>query len=148
MATGTRPATRLAEALELNVTRLSHALGRGSAPQLSRTSASVLARLREAGPQRVTDLAALEAVAQPSMTTLVTRLERQGLVERRADPADRRAVLVAATGEGEQVLAQRREARAAALAARLAGLDAGEREALTAALDALQKLNDLPEDPR
>jgi DNA-binding MarR family transcriptional regulator len=148
MNTGTTHQTDLAAGLEQQITRLSHHLARGNAPELSRTAASVLAHLRDAGPQRITDLAAREAVAQPSMTSLVTRLERQRLVTRGEDAADRRAVLVAITGDGERVLSQRRQARANALAARLNGLDARERAALGAALGALEKLNDLPEDPR
>jgi DNA-binding MarR family transcriptional regulator len=129
-----------AAALETAVTRLAHQLLRGAEPAMSRTSTSVLARLRDAGPQRITDLAASEAVAQPSMTTLVTRLERQGLVERRGDAADRRAVLVGITDAGRRVLAQRQEARAAALAERLQQLDRDERRALLAALPALERL--------
>src|SRR3954465_13142829 len=139
MALTTR--TGLADELELNLVRLSHTLMRGARPELSRTATSVLARLRDSGPQRITELAAHEAVAQPSMTSLVSRLERDGLVERRHDPGDRRAVLVAIPAEGERVLIDRRRARAAALAARLDRLDDDERRALAAAVPALQKLN-------
>jgi DNA-binding MarR family transcriptional regulator len=137
----TTAADTLIDDLEVNLVRLAHALLRGAKPELSRTSTSVLAFLRDDGPQRITELAAREAVAQPSMTSLVSRLERDGLVERREDPADRRAVLVAITGEGERVLTDRRQARAAALAARLDRLDDDERSALAAAVPALQKLN-------
>src|SRR4051794_4455520 len=119
----TTAADTLIDDLEVNLVRLAHSLLRGVRPELSRTSTSVLAFLRDDGPQRITELAAREAVAQPSMTSLVSRLERDGLVERRDDPADRRAVLVDITGEGERVLADRRRARADALAARLDRLD-------------------------
>src|ERR1700722_9805079 len=71
---------------------------------LGRTSASVLKQLREAGPQRVTVLAANEAVAQPTMSALVQRLERRGLVTRGQDPADARANLVQITPSGIEVL--------------------------------------------
>ena len=74
------------------------------------------------------------------MTTLVGRLARDGLVERGGDPADARAVLVTITAEGLQRLLRIREARAAAIEARLAELDADEREALAAALPALERL--------
>ena len=134
------------EELEAHVAHLAHSLRRAAKPEMSRAATSVLAHLRDAGPQRITDLAAREAVAQPSMTTLVSRLERDGLAERRADAADRRAVLVAVTPEGERVLAARRKERAAALAKRLERLDATEREALMAALPALKKLNTVSED--
>src|SRR5262249_55163871 len=62
---------------------------------VSLTSASTMSTLDRTGPMRLTDLAAIEGVAQPSMTSLVTGLERSGLVERRPDPNDRRVVLVA-----------------------------------------------------
>jgi DNA-binding MarR family transcriptional regulator len=137
----TTAADTLIDDLEVNLVRLAHSLLRAAKPELSRTSTSVLALLRDDGPQRITELAAREAVAQPSMTSLVSRLERDGLVERREDPADRRAVLVAITGEGERVLTDRRRARAETLAARLERLDPDERNALAAAVPALQKLN-------
>ena len=50
---------------------------------MSLTSLGTLATLDRAGPQRITDLARAEGVAQPSMTVLVGTLERDGLVVRR-----------------------------------------------------------------
>jgi DNA-binding MarR family transcriptional regulator len=137
------PAT-LPEQLELSVTRLAHVLVRGGGPGLSRTAASVLHRLASAGPQRVTELAAFESIAQPSATALVGRLEAQGLVGRAGDPADGRAVLVSITPAGDAVLRDRRAARADALRARLATLDEAERATLAAAVPLLQRLAEAP----
>jgi DNA-binding MarR family transcriptional regulator len=134
----------LPERLELSVTRLAHVLIRGAESALSRTAASVLHRLATAGPQRVTELAAYESIAQPSATTLVGRLERQGLVTRAPDPDDRRAVRVSITRAGETLLAERREARAGALARRLAALSEDERATLAAAAPLLERLAELP----
>lgn len=133
-------APSLASELDTQLIALWKAVGRVQRHDLSRTAASVLAALRDHGPQRITALAAFEAVAQPTMTTLVGRLARDGLVERGGDPADARAVLVTITAEGLQRLLRIREARAAAIEARLAELDADEREALAAALPALERL--------
>lgn len=130
-------------ALEQSVSRLAHVLLRESAPGLSRSAASVLARLRAAGPQRVTDLALWESVSQPSMTTLVNRLAEQGLVERTGDATDRRAVLVAITDAGLERLAERQRARAEALEFRMTILDDEERDILTQAAPLLQRLADL-----
>ena len=58
-------------------------LGRRGKREMSRTAASVLATLRDTGPRRITELAEAEAVAQPTITTLVGRLERDGLVRAR-----------------------------------------------------------------
>ena len=135
-------AADLPAALDRRLASLWRAVGRGGYADLSRTASSVLAALRDGGPQRVTALAAAEGVAQPTMTNLVVRLERRGLVERGSDPADARAVRVAITDQGRERLEARREARVAVLAERLQALDAGEREALLAALPVLDKLTE------
>jgi DNA-binding MarR family transcriptional regulator len=88
----------------------------------------------------VTVLATAESVAQPSMTTLLSRLERDGLVARGPDPADARAVLATITAEGLERLSTIRAARAAVIEARLAELDPEDRDALAAAVPALAKL--------
>jgi DNA-binding MarR family transcriptional regulator len=139
---------RLAGELERRMAGLWAAVLRPSFQELSRTATSVLARLRDGGPQRITALAAAEAVAQPTMTTLVQRLERGGLVQRRADAADGRAVLVAVTDDGLHALRRFRERRTAELGARLAALDAADRAALEAALPALDRLIATREDTR
>ncbi|MBX5469371.1 MAG: MarR family transcriptional regulator [Thermoleophilaceae bacterium] len=58
--------------------------------ELSRTSVSLLATLRDGGPRRITKLAEIERVTQPAMTSLVSRLEERGFVERLRDEGDRR----------------------------------------------------------
>ena len=73
----------------------------------SLTSALVLAQLDD-GPARISALAAASGVTQPSMTELVGRLEREGLVTRFSDPQDRRATLVDITASGR---AQRSQVR-------------------------------------
>ena len=133
-------APTLASELDARLISLWKVIGRVQRHDLSRTAASLLSRLRDGGPQRITALADGEAVAQPTMTTLVGRLERSGLVERRPDPADARAVLVTITSEGVERLLAIRDARAAAMDARLAALDPGEREVLAAAIPVLDKL--------
>src|SRR3984957_9685035 len=84
---------------------------RGGPRDISLTAASTLATLERAGPCRLTDLAAIEGVAQPSMTTLVTGLERAGYAERQPSPDDGRAVLVTLTPAGASYLQARRLAR-------------------------------------
>src|SRR5271163_2788951 len=75
--------------------------------ELSLTSASTLATLERTGPRRITDLAVIEGVTQPSMTTLVKVLERDGMVERRGDPGDGRVALVAVTEAGSELVRAR-----------------------------------------
>ena len=100
----------------------------------------VLARLDAGGPQRVTELAAAERVAQPTMTGLIGRLEADGLVRKTADPADARAVRVELTATGRDQLVAVRAERAEALQVRLDLLDDAARAALAAALPALDEL--------
>jgi DNA-binding MarR family transcriptional regulator len=130
----------LADELDRRLTALWHILGRRGKRELSRTAASVLATLRDTGPRRITDLAEREAIAQPTVTTLVGRLERDGFVERRPDPDDARAVLVRLTRPGLDRLNEMRAAREVLLEARLAALTDDEREVLAAALPVLDKL--------
>ncbi len=115
---------------------------------ISLTSAAVLGTVERTGPRRITDLAAVEGVAQPSMTTLVSNLERAGLVERRRDAEDQRVVLVALTEAGADYLRARRRAGADAFARLIAKLPPAEARALLAATPALKHLRDLESEPR
>jgi DNA-binding MarR family transcriptional regulator len=116
--------------------------------EMSLTSLSTLATLDRSGPRRVTDLAFIEGVAQPSMTTLVSVLERSGLVERRGDPADKRVALVAVTPAGAALLRSRRRAGAEALEQLIDKLPPDEAAALAAAVPALRHLRELDNEER
>jgi DNA-binding MarR family transcriptional regulator len=110
---------------------------------LSLTAVSTLARLERSGPHRLCELHAPEGVTQPAMTQLVTRLERDGLATRGSDPADGRAVVVGITEAGREAVARRRAGRAEALSGVLRQLPEDDQAAITAALPALERLNDL-----
>ena len=71
---------------------------------LSMARTKVLRRLHEQGPTRQSVLAADFELSPHSITDIVDGLERQGMAERRPDPADRRAKLVAITDAGEASL--------------------------------------------
>lgn len=109
---------------------------------VSLTAGSTLGLLLRSGAQRLTALAEREAVSQPAMTGLVSRLQAAGLVERRADPSDGRAVLVELTAMGRALIQDRRARRAAALEELLDVLDPGERARFDAAIPALRRLVD------
>jgi DNA-binding MarR family transcriptional regulator len=98
---------------------------------------------REPEPQRQTALAAALDVVPRSVTSLVDDLERAGLVERRPDPTDRRATLVAATDEGRAVLAEADRQRRRHAEQLLARLEPAEQTEL---LQLLHRLVDEPED--
>src|ERR1700751_5567154 len=61
---------------------------------LAFTSVLALTLVGSEGPTRVTALATAEGSSQPSMSQLIQRLERQGLVVRVSDPDDGRAALI------------------------------------------------------
>lgn len=110
---------------------------------ISLTAASTLRTVERTGPRRITDLAVTQGVTQPSMTALVTALERSGLVERRQDPRDQRVVLVALTGAGADYLRSRYRAGTEAFATLLDKLPPEEAAALLAAAPALRHLQEL-----
>lgn len=109
---------------------------------ISLSAAATLGTLDSSGPCRLTELAGREGISQPSMTTMVSRLERQGLVERRRDPSDGRIVLVAITGAGQDMLRRRTVGRVAFLSSLIGPLDPAEQRALADAAAALRHMTD------
>jgi DNA-binding MarR family transcriptional regulator len=115
---------------------------------MSLTSLSTLATLELTGPRRITDLAASEGVMQPSMTALVSTLERSGLVERRRDTSDRRVALVALTSEGTEYIRARRRIGVEVFAQLIDALPTDEAESLLAAISAISHIQRLDEERR
>ncbi|MBC2904378.1 MarR family transcriptional regulator [Streptomyces sp. PSKA01] len=111
--------------------------------KLSFTTLSVLDTLAVSGPKRLTELVTTEQISQPGLTQLVTRLERDGLVERRPDPTDGRAVLVHITDNGRKIGQARHEDRGRHLIPLIAQLTPAERQAIAAALPVLTRLAEL-----
>ena len=101
-ALGSDTAVGIAEALRVGTSLMVRHLVRGT----SLTSRNVLAALAVEGPSRLTALATATGIAQPAMTQLVGRLEREGLVVRLIDPEDARATLVAITDAGRALRAE------------------------------------------
>jgi DNA-binding MarR family transcriptional regulator len=110
---------------------------------LSLTSQSTLSTLDRLGPRRITDLAVVEGVTQPSMTVLVNGLERSGLVERQGDPTDGRVALVALSAKGKAFVRLRRREVEVELEQLMEKLAPEELAALTAAIPALEHLSEL-----
>jgi DNA-binding MarR family transcriptional regulator len=115
---------------------------------MSMTSLSTLSTLERTGPRRITDLAAVEGVTQPSMTALVRVLERDGLVARRGDPGDGRVALMAVTKAGSDLVRARRRAGAEAFAKLIDKLSEEDAATLAAAIPALERLRALGESIR
>ncbi|GAA2715361.1 MarR family transcriptional regulator [Actinoplanes palleronii] len=101
---------------------------------------SVLRRLVDEGPGRVTDLARLTRASQPGMTQLVGRLEKSALVRRVPDPNDGRGVLVEVTQGGRDLLDRTYAHYAATFDRLFEQLDAADSAAIVQALPALSRL--------
>jgi DNA-binding MarR family transcriptional regulator len=107
-----------------------------AAPQLSALSVIVFG----GGPITLGELARAEQVRPPTISKLIVELERQGLVEREADDADRRVVRVHATARGVKVLHDGRQRRVAALVSSLGALSRSDRALLARALPVLERI--------
>jgi DNA-binding MarR family transcriptional regulator len=108
--------------------------------ELSLTATSTLAALERGGPQRITALAEAQGITQPSMTSLVTRLEEAGLVQRQADPLDGRVVLVGLAEGGAAYVADRRRQGRDFVLELLGRLPEDELATLVAALPAIRRI--------
>jgi DNA-binding MarR family transcriptional regulator len=101
-------------------------------------SRAVLQHLVLAGPLTVGEMAAHLHRTQSVVSDIVTHLERDGLLEREADPADRRRTLVWLTDGGRAALD--RENRVLDLPLVATALDGMPPENLAILLDALRSL--------
>jgi DNA-binding MarR family transcriptional regulator len=90
----------------------------------------VLATATRADPGSQLELAQHLGVDRTVMTYLLDDLERAGLIERRPDPADRRARRIVATGSGAALLGELETRLRAAEDGVLAGLPQADQRAL------------------
>ncbi|HEY7850777.1 MAG TPA: MarR family transcriptional regulator, partial [Ktedonobacterales bacterium] len=107
---------------------------------LTPSQISVLFTLVGRGPLRMTELASVEAINPTMLSRIAARLSEMGLIVRVPDPLDRRAALVRATAAGKRMKALIQSERTEALARHMRALPAAEREAVAAALPALEAL--------
>jgi DNA-binding MarR family transcriptional regulator len=92
-----------------------------SAPRLSALSVVVFG-----GPVTLGQLAMAEQVKPPTMTRIVTGLEKDGLVRRKGDDRDGRLTRIHATAKGQKVLLAGRARRVELLASAVERLGATE----------------------
>ncbi len=105
--------------------------------ELTAAQSTALTTVLDHGPLRMGELAEREQVRMPTATSIIRRVESLGLVQRRPDPEDGRAVLVELTDSGRARLTRVAQARNGLLADLLAQLDHDERAAIAAAVPAL-----------
>jgi DNA-binding MarR family transcriptional regulator len=122
------------------IARLSRRLRRHQQAGLTPTQLAALYTVEQAGPLRLSDLAAAEGIAPSTLTRLVAALDERGYVKRCAVAGDARASELAITPAGREVLEHLRQESTTALARGLATLTREQLAALATALPALEQL--------
>ena len=89
------------------------------------------------GPRRMTGIAKRLNVEMPSATTMIDRLVKKGLVERKQDPKDRRAVVCSITTAGMDAVEGFWSLRAAKIESLAANLSDEELETVVPAMKIL-----------
>jgi DNA-binding MarR family transcriptional regulator len=133
------PEESLAEAFRGVARQLRHQTQRTLAPwDVTPSQARALGVLTRHGPMRLGALSDYLRIVPRSATEVIDALEEARLVERRSDPDDRRAILVALTSRGDEVAAGIRAARAAEAEGFFARLEETDRASLARILRTLR----------
>ncbi len=130
----------LASRLRLDISRTARRLRQEAGSDLSPSQTAMLATIERHGPLTPSELAGRERVQRPTVTRVLARLEEAGLVERAAEPHDRRSCLVSASPAGRELLATVRARKDAFLARRIDALEPADREALERAAAILERM--------
>ena len=130
----------IAARLRLSATRLARRLRKEAGSGLSPSQGSALAAIHNRGPLTLGALAEHERVAPPTITKVVAFLESEGLVVRRADPADGRVSRVSTTKRGDALVAESRRRKTAWLTTQVGQLPPEEQARLADVLDVLDHL--------
>lgn len=109
---------------------------------LSPTQVAVLSTLVGLGSARPSDLAAADSLNPTMLSRVVGKLEADGLIERMADPLDKRSSTLKATSAGLEVHHRLQARCRAALGEALGSLSAEHRAGIAHAMPALQALAD------
>ena len=109
--------------------------------ELTPTQLVVLSHLDEQ-PMRVGVLAGEMAAAQNTISEVVARLERIGMVSKHRDPSDHRAVLVGLTTAGHRTLERRRATMRGAHRAVLEALSHADRTRFVEAFELLVEMTE------
>jgi DNA-binding MarR family transcriptional regulator len=92
------------------------------------------------GPKTLGDLATAEQVRPPTMSRLVSEMQRAGVARKVTDRQDARVIRVHATAKGLRALSRGRAMRIEAIEGLLSGLDADDLSNIERAVGAIEKL--------
>lgn len=130
----------LAGRLRVSMIHLSRQLRRRGPSELTIAQLSALAAVVNFGPLSVGQLAEMEGLPSPAATRLADKLEEADLIERRANPEDRRGIHLLVTAEGRELIDRRAQASTTWLAERLAALSESDHRALERAVTVIETL--------
>ncbi|MEU6645971.1 MarR family transcriptional regulator [Saccharomonospora sp. NPDC046836] len=119
------------------VTRMKAQLTKQGPDGIERAAYAILSCLIHEGPQRTGRLADTLHSDISTISRQSSSLVQHGLIERKADPVDGRACLLAPTEEGQRVFAENRKARSRWLATMLAEWPEEDRTTLNTLFDRL-----------
>ena len=126
--------------LRVVVARTARRLRQEAGTDLSPSQTSALAAIERHGPLTPSELAACERIQRPTATRVLARLEERDLIERAADPSDRRSSLVSVTDDGRELLEALRTRKDAFLARRLDALEPDELAVLERAAEIIEEV--------
>jgi DNA-binding MarR family transcriptional regulator len=106
----------------------------------SPTRTAALATVERDGPLTPSALARIEGIQRPTATRVLARLEEDGLIARRTDPADGRVSYVEITPAGRALLRRIRSRKNEYLAKQLRRLEPGELATLEQAAAIIERL--------
>ena len=133
-------AMAVADSLRPTLLRLARELRRENIAGVSPHQAGLLVAIKYSPGITVGELAAEERVSTAAMSKRISRLERNGLVARTKNEADRRCKGLTLTEDGQRTLRRVRSRRTAYLASRLGALKPAELAAVGAAAEPLARL--------
>jgi DNA-binding MarR family transcriptional regulator len=143
----TRPAEKTADAIHSAAIHLLRSLRRQDASLgVGPAGLSVLSVVVFSGPKTISQLAAIEQVTKATMSRIIQRLERWGIVERTRE-GDRRRAIIRPTTTGRSLMRRGRYNRVAELETRMRDLSDQEIAILARAaqlIDDLSKRDALP----
>lgn len=108
--------------------------------ELTGPQLSIMTRIAEHGPSRISQLADAEGVRMPTASNTINQLEKRGLVQRTRAVEDRRGVSVELTELGMQELKRVGEERTQSLADMISTLDEDHLKLIEQAADAINAL--------
>jgi DNA-binding MarR family transcriptional regulator len=133
-------AMAVADRLRPTLLHLARELRRERIAGVSPQQVGLLVSIKYAPGITVGELATEERVSTAAISKRVTRLERDGLVERTQSTTDRRRTGLTLSDEGQRTLRRVRSRRTAWLASRLGTLSPAELAAVGAAVEPLTRL--------